>query len=302
MDTLIKNYIAAIIVLFVSSFGLTANALLIYAIFKKKPFEYHFSILLLSLSVADSGVLFIFLIWSTPMSITQSELSVTLPGKKMGQLCIYFWFASLYSTLAISVNRLLAISKPIKYKTIFTNRKTYITVGLCWAISILHIIVFFFEDCDMYYDNSASVWNFSPTLCGLLISWISDVAFDIVLILVIFIINLTTYIKMRRANRIINRSHGPTRTITDQNAENRQKAEIRLFKQSCIHVLIFMLEPISLDILSRYAVEFWGLFFTTTFAWQISHVCNSFVFIFFNASIRNFVHSIFTCKRSTNNG
>lgn len=187
----------------------------------------------------------------------------------------------------------------MKYKTIFTKRNTFTIICLCWTISILHIIIHFFDGCDMYYNNLSSVWSFSLTTCGTLISWISDVGFDILFLFLIFGINITTFVKMCSATRLYRTTSRRTRESKrpDSNVENRRKAEIRLFKQSCTHVFMFVFEPISLNILSTYlANEFWGYFFTTTFVWQITHICNSVVFIFFNANVKKFICSIITCQ------
>lgn len=172
-------------------------------------------------------------------------------------------------------------------------------VGLCWTISIFHIVIYFFDGCDFYYYNSSSVWGFSETPCGILTSWISDVGFDVIFLLLIFSINITTFVKMYKANRSLRTTVGTCCRSNIENNEQRRKGEIHLFKLSCIHASMFLFEVISFNVLSKLPTEFWGVFFTTSFTWQVGHACNSFVFIMLNSCFRKFVFSTITCRRST---
>uniref|UniRef100_A0AC35GBF8 7TM GPCR serpentine receptor class x (Srx) domain-containing protein n=1 Tax=Panagrolaimus sp. PS1159 TaxID=55785 RepID=A0AC35GBF8_9BILA len=54
---------------------------------------------------ANFGVIFCFLFWGVPMTLTQSELSAGNIGKAVAGISILFWEVSIYSHVFVALNR-----------------------------------------------------------------------------------------------------------------------------------------------------------------------------------------------------
>ncbi len=60
---------------------------------------------------------------------SQSSIATGPIGKVIGIMILISWYASLYSILAVAVNRLVAIAKPTYYLLIFSDRNTRLCIG-----------------------------------------------------------------------------------------------------------------------------------------------------------------------------
>ncbi|MCP3667534.1 MAG: hypothetical protein GY696_34420 [Gammaproteobacteria bacterium] len=113
-----------------------------------------------------------------------------------------FWFSSVYTTLAIAVNRLLGISYPMSYTVWFSTRNTVKVIIVCWTLGVLHSVVYIFEGCDFFYSPSLYIWMFADTECGILVGMILDLGHGMFFMCLIFILNIITAMKLRRANQV----------------------------------------------------------------------------------------------------
>lgn len=62
-------------------------------------------------------------------------------NKAMGVLVLIFWYAAMYSTLLVTVNRFCSITKPLTYAKIFKKRNTTTLLVICWTIATCHGVV-----------------------------------------------------------------------------------------------------------------------------------------------------------------
>ena len=115
---------------------------------------------------------------------------------------LVFWIASLYNTLAIAVNRLLATYYPVAYPNWFSKRNTLLLISICWLLAVLLISVFFIDGCDFYYAPVYYSWAYGDTECGFWAGWIIDFGHGVFVILLIFVINVITGTKLKRSNRV----------------------------------------------------------------------------------------------------
>ncbi len=124
------------------------------------------------------------------------------PSSFLSTFSLIFWFSNLYNTLAIAVNRLLAISYPIAYTVWFSTRTTVKVIVVCWTLGVLHTFIFFFEGCDVFYLPSYYIWMYAETDCGAWIATVLDLGYGAVFFCLIFILNVLTALKLKRANQV----------------------------------------------------------------------------------------------------
>ncbi|VDN52755.1 unnamed protein product [Dracunculus medinensis] len=156
MDTVLKeDRDAALIVGTLGIFGIILNGLSIYTVLKTTNLRNAFGYSTISHAIGGMGVLLIFSIWVAPILfglvlatsfiadccrnperlphfMSNARLSYTI-----GQLCIWFYYASIYTHCLITINRYMAISKPFSYNKYFKERITLLWIALVWIISFL---------------------------------------------------------------------------------------------------------------------------------------------------------------------
>ncbi|KHJ81857.1 hypothetical protein OESDEN_18454 [Oesophagostomum dentatum] len=127
----------------IGGFGLMSNCIAMVAARRNPVLRNAFGMLCFSHSIANFGVMVVFVFWVTPMTLLQSHLSTELPGKVMGQILIMFWDVCVYSHLLISVNRIVAITLPHQASTLFNIRRTGFMLAAVWTLGFCHIIPYF---------------------------------------------------------------------------------------------------------------------------------------------------------------
>jgi hypothetical protein len=81
------------------------------------------------------------------LNIFRAACDVTVfPGVYLGYLSQYLWYAAMFSSHAIACNRFVAISFPIAYRNIFTNKITFCLVGIVWIVAFPEDIWYFFGE------------------------------------------------------------------------------------------------------------------------------------------------------------
>ncbi|KAJ1354357.1 hypothetical protein KIN20_011271 [Parelaphostrongylus tenuis] len=74
---------------------------------------------------------------STLPFLSNSGLSAELIGKMCGIVVVMFLYVSNFSHLAISVNRIIAITYPLQVSSLLTVRKTSFVILICWTLGFL---------------------------------------------------------------------------------------------------------------------------------------------------------------------
>ncbi|VDL75742.1 unnamed protein product [Nippostrongylus brasiliensis] len=214
-------------------FGLISNGAAIAAVIFNPVLKNSFGLLCLSHSIANFGVLLVFTFWVAPMTVVQNEHDDTLLGKLFGQVNIMFWNVCVYSHLAISLNRLIAIALPYQATFLLTLKKTFIVVGIAWFLGFCHIIAYF---------------------------W---------MLVAILVLDCSTFIKLRLTNK--STQQNSTTTTSESTQRKRRKTEVRFFWQTVCQNITFFYEQSNFYYIATLSTNHWYVFFTSTFAWEICH-------------------------------
>ncbi|CAI4227760.1 unnamed protein product [Auanema sp. JU1783] len=270
----IRYILLSIVILLIAIFGVIMNSLSIFVVLKNPLLKSSFGILCFSHSVANIGVLSVFLVWVAPITVIDDDhLWRTRFAKHLGQLNILFWDACVYSHLAISVNRFFTITFPHS-QTLINSNATIILASLVWTCAIFHIIPYFWVDqCFILYDPKTVTWNFADTKCGFYISTYFDYYTGCAVFIVIAILDLFTLITLRIKN---NHMHS-----LGTRAHQRRQVELRFFIQACVQASLFFYELVNFYFVSTLNSSFFYVYFTSTFAWEICHAMDGLVLFLF---------------------
>jgi Serpentine type 7TM GPCR chemoreceptor Srx len=267
LNTTVDNALVAFISFCVSFICMIVSILVLVFLLKSKRLRQAFCLLCTSLTVADAAVLAIFAFWTSPLFLTQSPLAKSLLGRRLGQLSLIFWYVDEYASVAICVNRYLAVANPITYDHIFTTYRTLLVVVACWTMGLLHGIVFFFDGCDFFVDPSLYAWVYADTECGFYLSFVMDLGLSVVIVVLCLALNLATLYKIRQVGRKIRQS-----TVAENTQERqRKKKEISFFLQSLINAVMMFTMQVCSIVVSGYVSSSWGIFFTSSFMWTVYH-------------------------------
>lgn len=277
---LLDDVAISAVVALVGVFGLASNSAAIVAVMTNPVLKNAFGLLCLSHSIANFGVLLVFTFWVTPMTLIKSKLSSTLVGKLFGMVNIMFWDVCVYSHLAISLNRLIAITLPYRAAHLLTFQKTLILVGSAWFLGFCHVIAYFWTDvCFIYYEPKQWIWIFADTVCGHIISKFTDFYTTLAVLVIILILDCTTLFKLRMNNKV---SSNQSSSSSDTVQRRRRNTEIRFFWQTLYQNALFFYEISNFYYLCDLFGNQWAVFFTSTFPWEICHAMDGMIIVLFH--------------------
>ncbi|KFO98398.1 Adenosine receptor A3, partial [Calypte anna] len=119
----------------VALFATLGNILVIWVVKLNSTFQNTTLYFIASLALADISVGILVM----PLAIVVS-LGISVHFQTCLFLCclmVMFTSASIFSLLAIAVDRYLRVKLPTRYKIITTERRVWGALGLCWSLSLL---------------------------------------------------------------------------------------------------------------------------------------------------------------------
>ncbi|KAK0409783.1 hypothetical protein QR680_004755 [Steinernema hermaphroditum] len=269
--------LAASIILVIGLLGAIINLSTALMVFRIKKLNNTFGFMCSGLGMADSALLLFFVCWSAPITYSNYTPVLTTLNRKMGHSILYFWFVSLYYHLIIAANRLIAMFFPINYSHIFSGNRSRIYVLIPWMLALAHMVVYFFDGCDFYFDSTSYLWTFrEDTECGRSLAYFIDLIYGCTVMGVTASVDIITFIRLRMYKNKL------SKTINHRDRK-RNNREIRFFAQSCVTTLMFILMLISFHLFSKYAINKWAMFACTTLAWELTHVTDGLILLLFNS-------------------
>uniref|UniRef100_A0A7I4YPX5 G_PROTEIN_RECEP_F1_2 domain-containing protein n=1 Tax=Haemonchus contortus TaxID=6289 RepID=A0A7I4YPX5_HAECO len=286
--TPLENIAISTIMGIVGIFGLLSNGAAMVAVRCNPVLKNSFGLLCFSHSSANFGVLLVFTLWVTPTTVIRDGVSSELIGKVFGMVNIMFWDVCVYSHLAISLNRLIAITLPYQAANLLTLRNTAILVAFAWFLGFCHIIAYFWTDtCFIYYDPISWVWIFADTFCGHVISTYTDFYTSLAVLTVILLLDCTTLFKLRRNIRMMKAQSHDVK-LSNCAIRRRRQTEVRFFWQTLCQNATFFYELSNFYYFCTLFENPWLVFLTSTFAWEICHALDGFVVVLFHFRFSKF--------------
>ncbi|KIH52774.1 hypothetical protein ANCDUO_17118 [Ancylostoma duodenale] len=212
--------------------------------------------LVLSKLVADGLEMFVVMMLLVASQLIFEDWIAPKYQPTIGYLALALQYSSFYSSIAMTVNRLLAVLYPLRYNSWFNNRTTIIMVVVCWLFAWIHNLIYLRPECSFTFDPMIEQFVFSTEPCGETLSLYQDLTYNVVLAILSTTVDIFSLVRLRTMSR---------RTIHIPDGSKREKP---WFLQATINSCLYVLMLGSFHI----AECFTGItlqFLPTVIAWQI---------------------------------
>ncbi|KAK0402183.1 hypothetical protein QR680_016191 [Steinernema hermaphroditum] len=148
--------IVGVVILLLSLAAIILGSFNIYLIKRLKIFHNAFGWFWTSRTVGEIGSNFVHVVYSGPMTILQP--TIISPSMGIAAFIIGYFFACHACVMhqVVSVNRMVAVCFPIRYRFIFTKRICKLLIAICWIEIVFVILSYLVIPCQMV--------GYSPTL------------------------------------------------------------------------------------------------------------------------------------------
>ncbi|WKX98498.1 hypothetical protein Q1695_013856 [Nippostrongylus brasiliensis] len=280
----IDQIIGGSVIIGLGVFGSMVNITVIVMMLKLSINRHAFGYICVIHLIADTYELLISIFWSGPATIIGLNANFTgsFVGARIGQLILFFWYMSLYSNLQMAINRFVAITWPMSYRLYFTGRRLVLFNGFFWVLSFLHSVVYWWRDCEYYFDATKFSWVYRGQSCEYIASFYLVFVHGVVTCAVIVVINTATFVSIKRGMRML---QGKRNSIEEMRLVRRN---IRLYVQGCLTASTAILAMISYQIAAVFASERIHIMLVTVTNWQLAHTVDGFIMLTLNSSLRSF--------------
>uniref|UniRef100_A0A1I8AKC4 G_PROTEIN_RECEP_F1_2 domain-containing protein n=1 Tax=Steinernema glaseri TaxID=37863 RepID=A0A1I8AKC4_9BILA len=284
---------AAIITIVVGIIGFVININVARAVRKCNMFGYAFGMLCLSQTISNIGNCLVFIFMAGGITLIHPDWHYTYAGRRLGQLLIFFWEASIVSHLFISANRAVAVIFPTRYNRIFGDKNTTrLIVGAVWLISVIQAFPYTFPVCSQQFDPVSFTLAYAEGWCGKLTQTYGDLLVSIVVILIICFLDITSFIRLcqlRKAHSNHRASSKEVRLFFQVRPRHVLMCVFLFELQACAQSLVLMFCECSFFFLSYMNESPWYAYASTTFIWVFTHGADGIVVIAFSSEIRRLI-------------
>ncbi|XGW20231.1 hypothetical protein V3C99_003777 [Haemonchus contortus] len=227
----------------------------------------------------------VFSFWAAPMLLIGAPESLTQSfiGKRMGQLVVLFWYASIYGQLQIALNRLLAIISPLMYRYHYVFCRTnHTNLGdiLDNFIPSSSSSIFCSDGCAFAFHVDMLFWSYADTECGHTLALYLAFLHGAILCAVVVIIDTVAFLAILKKAKKLRKSIGKAQEATILNNN------VRLYAQGCVQALCFVLAILAFHFTPGLLTTKWSRFATLTAGWEFVHAVDGLILILFHEKFR----------------
>ncbi|RCN31094.1 hypothetical protein ANCCAN_23138 [Ancylostoma caninum] len=157
--------------------------------------------LVLSKLVADGLEMFVVMMLLVASQLIFEDWIAPKYRPAVGYLALALQYSSFYSSIAMTVNRLLAVSYPLRYNSWFNNRTTIIMVVVCWLFAWIHNLIYLKPECSFTFDPVIEQFVFSTEQCGETLSLYQDLAYNVVLAVLSTAVDIFSLARLRSMSK-----------------------------------------------------------------------------------------------------
>ncbi|EFO95464.1 hypothetical protein CRE_09200 [Caenorhabditis remanei] len=256
-------YQTAFALLPISFIGVVVNWLVFFSFRRIHNLQHSFGHLTANQSLADAIHSTTFFFYFCPMVLLDQK-TMKSHIHHLVFVVLVCYELSLYSHLAISLNRFCAVWFPRSLPIVFSKANTYRIIIAIWVV-IGSLDIWLYEYlCHAIYDEKTHTLEFGKTeLCGL-VGWYGDLVKNGCTVIFIVASDVLTLIGVRRIRSFVN--------FSDEAQKRIYVREKRFLKQIVFQGIIFILELSTYFFVPQFTHNTLIIFFATTFSYVTVHV------------------------------
>ncbi|KAK6030218.1 hypothetical protein OSTOST_03657 [Ostertagia ostertagi] len=174
----------------------------------------------------------------------------------VGYLALSLQYSSIYTSVAMTVNRTIAVTFPQGYKKWFNNKTTIIWVAACWVIAWTHNAIHLKEGCHFLFDLQTRLFKFSNEQCGRTLALYQDLIYNLTIAILTTLVDIYCLLKLSCVKKMV--TYSP----------NRADKERPWFLQTTANAIFYALMLVSFHV-SDYSEGITTRFVLTVVAWQL---------------------------------
>ncbi|KAK0414669.1 hypothetical protein QR680_011558 [Steinernema hermaphroditum] len=278
-----------------STLSVAVGLLSLYIVYKLPIFHNAFGAFWVSRTVGEIGANFIHVVYSGPVTLLQPKDINPLFGIVSYMVCVYFAEIACSMHQYVSLNRMLAVCAPLKYKTLFTRRITT-TIIVVTTVQVTSIMgLYFLFPCN-WIGYGPQYYEFIFVKCGENERDWSPLGTFLnrgctALCVVSLLMDCVTFYKIIKI-RVTNKSAAQDEAF---------RRNVRFFAQTAVQNISMMLALAVIVIVNNERSFGKAVLYATTFDARIlTYLNNGLSIILFNPEVRKFLGLRFCCgtKRS----
>ncbi|KAK6030216.1 hypothetical protein OSTOST_03655 [Ostertagia ostertagi] len=114
----------------------------------------------------------------------------------VGYLALSLQYSSIYTSAAMTVNRLIAVVYTHQYSKWFNKKTTIIWIIACWMIAWIHNAIHLKENCSFIFNAQMRQFTFSDEQCGRTLSLYQDLIYNVTLAIITTLADIYCLLKM----------------------------------------------------------------------------------------------------------
>ncbi|EGT36819.1 hypothetical protein CAEBREN_21897 [Caenorhabditis brenneri] len=260
-----------------SLLGFFTNWFVFRTLLKLKSFRMAFGYLSASQSLADAFHSTTFLFYFFPLVLTTHPFLVK-HAHLLGLSIMTCYELSLYTHLAISINRFCAVWIPQSYSKVFSIRNTLVIIVVIWIVLVTSNLTYYEYLCEIvYYEQMHSI-GFGQTETCTYVGLFAVLLKNLFFIFILIIVDVFTLIGVKKTRVTTHMS-----STTQDRISNREK---RFIKQIIYQGIIIVIELTVYFIIPQLSKDPDVFFFSTTFTYVTVHAIDGVCMVIIYPDIR----------------
>ncbi|CCD68588.1 G-protein coupled receptors family 1 profile domain-containing protein [Caenorhabditis elegans] len=274
-----SDIIVGFILLYISTLGVIANWTVFLFLSKVPSIHKSFGSLTRNQALGDAIQTTTVLFVVVPMVLFDIEF-LKINSNIVSFVMLFGYEVSVLSHLLLACNRLCAVTNPLKYQQLYSQR---FTIGMLFTANMYafaSIIVLYTSGCRYFWSSELHMFMYHVSNSCVNFSFYGIFCKYLTIIILILLIDLFSIYKARLFLQ---------KTQQDRISHQVNTKEVGLLVQTCLQGLLFTVELICYFIISPHVENKWAQFFLTTFAFLTIHTCDGTISIFCNGDFRKYI-------------
>ncbi|KAL6733465.1 hypothetical protein Aduo_004110 [Ancylostoma duodenale] len=184
-------------------------------------------------------------------------INLLVPPQVVGYTALALQCSSLYTSITMSLNRMISVYSTFTYSKIFTKLNTLMIIIATWSLAFSSCIVLLVDGCGFVFDATIAEFYFEDTKCGRFLSFYADIVYNSVLLSVVIPMDMFSLYSL---HKITQRQVMSTRRIRRERpwfVQTLLNSTFFALMLACFHTVVFADTVVARFFLTIVAWEAW---------------------------------------------